>query len=271
MAETIVVSVTDGRMVNINAALVLYLNMIDVCTCKADRYLLACRDQVAQRYIDCFYDIGVNVLVFDMPESEMRDDPYRVKYLLKYFVDGVCSDENDVVYLDPDHTIQKDIAFAGVERCDENIIVSSEVKSYKNGMTQENHFNTSLMIAKAGVFRCVFGGWLNEYECIRNDVGVRYREEIAMVIAANKQQIPVKPCHPEFQCTLDDYCQQSQLCHYGGESVSVGKIKKILDCDDYHRIMQEFGRFRFAESENGEEAVVRRIGTYINTIKKELA
>jgi hypothetical protein len=269
MTEMTIVSVTDGRKVNINAALVLFLNLIDVCRCHFPMYLLTFKNQLSRRYIDFFRDIGVRLLMYDLPEEIMPDDPYRVKYLIKYFVDEVSSDRDGIVYLDPDHTVQNDSAFNGVEQRNGELIVSSEVKCYKNGSVVGNHFNTSLMMARAGVLRNVFDGWLQEYESIRYDVGVRYREEIAMAIAADKQHVAVKPCNPLFQCTLDQYLPESLLCHYGGDSDAVVMIKKILDCDDYCRIMQELGRSAYAETETGQRIVAGQIRTYIHIIQKE--
>ncbi len=269
-----IVSVTDGNMVNVNAALVLYHNLFDVCAPDADVFLLTYRNQLPESYIEYYRHLGVEVIFYDMPAHIMRDDPYRIKYLLHYFVDGLSSDESVVFYLDPDHIIQKELVFCGTEPENGSVFVSSEIKSYERGNAGDRrsnrHLNTSMMLAARGVLRSVFTDWLREYELLRDDVGVRYREEIAMVIAAEKHRVPVQPCDTGFQCTIDAYRRDSVLCHYGGQSQAVGEIKSMLNGSDYKRMTEAFRTCGFYGNEGGRGVVVACIERYLHKIYADL-
>lgn len=266
------VSVVDCKMVNINAALVFYHNWLDMCSGGAGLYLLTCGNALPAFYADYFRALGVEVIVYDMPESVMSDDPYRVKYLLKYFVDEVSLDKSEFVYLDPDHIIQKELFLNSfIVQHESRVVVSSEVKIIEKKSFCEKHLNTSLIVSTGPVLQKVFSGWLNEYEMIRDIIGVRFREEIAMVNAAYKNQVPVAPCDPVLQCTVDAYLPESVLCHYGGTSQVSGKIKYFLNDTDYQRIRRNFDLFECEGEADGGSFVAGKIKKYITEIQSDLA
>lgn len=272
MKKVNVVSVTDGKMVNINAALVFYHNLIDMCSGSVGLYLLTCINQVPALYVDYFRALGIEVITYDMPENVMSADPYRVKYLLKYFVDEVSPDDSEFVYLDPDHIIQKQIFLNRLFLQDDaRLLVSSEVKIIEKKSFCEKHLNTSLIIATGSVLQKVFGCWLKEYENIRDIIGVRFREEIAMVNAAYKNHVPVDPCDPVLQCTVDAYHNDSVLCHYGGTSEVSGAIKYFLNDSDYRRIIYNLGHYESLPRESGGGFVTEKIKKYITEIRSDLA
>jgi len=274
MEKLMIVSVADGTAANINASLLFYHNLFEVSSFLKRVYFLTLEGHVPDKYLEYLRHLGVDVVEYSISEEIMTDDPYRVKYLLKFFVDEVVSEKSTMLYLDPDHIIQRELTFDDGVSEGGTIMVSSEIKMVEESILKKigitYHCNTSLLYSNVGLLRTVCEGWLEEYDGIRESIGVRYREEIAMMIAAKKRSMVMQPCNEIFQCTIDTYSKTSALCHYGGHFRETAVIKGILNGYDYGKMILDFDRYRSEEPGDCARVICDIAQRYLKVIRENL-
>lgn len=233
------VSVVDNNLVHINSLLVLFTSLFKIHPNLDSTYLLTFPGNLSDRYINYFRMIGVQVLTYNMEDFVMEDDPYRAKYLLKYFIEEAPIKNSHVLYLDPDHIVLNEVILDETN----TMYVSSEVKNITDTFlitsNYDIHYNTSIIFSRVEILKKVTENWLEQYDQIKNRIDVRFREEIAMGLATKLSKIDVRPFEQRIQCTIDSLECKSIFCHYGGTSSEAQYIKSCLNHEGLEDVVGE--------------------------------
>lgn len=264
------VSVVDNNVIHINSLLALFTSLQASNSNFKDIYVLTLPGHLPVSCSNYFNRIGIKILVYNICDSIMENDPYRVKYLLTKFIENNYINTSHIMYLDPDH-----IAFNKIIIENTDILkVSSEVKDVIDTFLLDKkfikHFNTSIMFSSIETFKAATVNWLDQYNQIKGRIDVRFREEIALGLSANIAQIDVQPLEINIQCTIESIDANSSLCHYGGTSNEALTIKNCLNQVQINDVLNNLHELRANYTCNNVKYICDQLIKNFNIVRQYL-
>lgn len=158
-------------------------------------------------------------------------DRYAMKFAIKDFLKNECCDEDIFLYMDTDHIFLNELELEKPK--DKEIFFSSEkhTLSVKNHGAI-NHYNASLIYGQTSSLKIIVDDWFTLYqELDDNEVG-RFKEEVAMAIAADRAGLCVNMVNSTVQSNFQSFDCNCACFHYGGDYAMAKNIKKYLGVSD---------------------------------------